>query len=523
MQSHLVEMLVDHVIPFRFTESLTFRAFAESLRPGSSRYLPAPTQVRGKLLQKEANAANENMEENLRNKVTNGVLVGIVVDSWTNVKKENVEAVCLVLGDESFLYDSFCLGSAHHGVAVAKFWTEILDDVTNTLLEQIGMIEHSSSIPISYFLSDNAGQCARARCILARCQSNIKFLCCWAHQINLMVRAVLDLGEFKQVLNQACKAANTILASSSKWYLRLKDKCNEMYGKAAPCTIQSIGETRWNSTQSCFTSMLRIRGACEVFVATYKNNKGFPKELLIWSNEFFWANMVEAELLIRPFCDASHVMQRSSNTMAHVVLVILNLYNDISYAYNRSKMEVDIVTGDIKSWWNTMEQPLFFLGFCLHPQYRLLGSAILLHSRQQNGSWSSKRNKLTVSRLVSAAKFYWVRFAIASKGFHGGWHFDSHSFNHEELTMELGAHLKKWLMGDPMSGLDPWNNTKDVLEWWQMQREEFPTLSLFATFLLCAPVQGATVERVFKDFSSFHTKKRNNMKTTTKRMLKLWH
>jgi hypothetical protein len=57
-----------------------------------------------------------------------------------------------------------------------------------------------------------------------------------------------------------------------------------------------------------------------------------PAALLEWGNDDFWEKLEEAELLIRPLVDASFLMQRDSNTLADVLMMLVNIYKGMSGA-----------------------------------------------------------------------------------------------------------------------------------------------------------------------------------------------
>ncbi|KAI9921175.1 hypothetical protein PsorP6_000410 [Peronosclerospora sorghi] len=63
-------------------------------------------------------------------------------------------------------------------------------------------------------ITDNAGQCARARRILARRWPSIVFLLCFTHQVNLLVKDVLS-RIFGSVAEQATAMINTLSHSTS--------------------------------------------------------------------------------------------------------------------------------------------------------------------------------------------------------------------------------------------------------------------------------------------------------------------
>ena len=61
----------------------------------------------------------------------------------------------------------------------------------------------------------------------------------------------------------------------------------------------------------------------------------------------------------------------------------------------------------------------------------------------------------------------------------------------QEITMQY-FHDEDDLNGDPV-------------DYWLKQAEDFPELSVFAAFLICCPVQGASCERMFKYWHLYHT------------------
>ena len=54
-----------------------------------------------------------------------------------------------------------------------------------------------------------------------------------------------------------------------------------------------------------------------------------------------------------------------------------------------------------------------------------------------------------------------------------------------------------------------------MVEWWEENDDDLPEISNPAKFLLDSPIQGASCERIFKDFVRFHTKARNRLHTST--------
>ena len=100
-----------------------------------------------------------------------------------------------------------------------------------------------------------------------------------------------------------------------------------------------------------------------------------------------------------------------------------------------------------------------------------------------------------------AARFYWQKFVLTEKARACEWTIGDGKTTSTTLD-KLSTNLKKWLKKEKMVGLDKWDRKTESspLEYWRLQQDEYPVLSFFAVFLLGAPVQAATAERVFKHF-----------------------
>jgi Mg-chelatase subunit ChlI len=148
---------------------------------------------------------------------------------------------------------------------------------------------------------------------------------------------------------------------------------------------------------------------------------------------------------------------------------------------------------------------LFFLAFALHPTYRETAAKLLVASETSGGNWSNDRNYLSVQRLVDAAKFYYGKHEL---------HDEDASEDKRATTLNrLGKDLKKWLRN--VGQFDLFERDENAVEWWGLQQSEHPEVSNLSMFLLDAPVQAATCERLFKEFARLHTKLRNRLKPAT--------
>ena len=495
MEEKLIEMIVDCHLPFNIVERPSFLRFVASIRTMAASRIPGRTKTKEKLLRNAAIEAKEDLLQHIKNELQKGHLAGIIVDTWMNVAKVHLEGVILKAGDGFFALQADQADFEHHGVAVARGWEALI-------------LSFNDDYDIRYFLSDDAGQCGRARRILALRHPHMIFMRCWAHQINLMVRTLLELAGFAAVCKQAIVAATKITASSSKWMPQLKSLVDEMYGNKVLSKIYTVAETRWNTTQQCFASQLRTRAACKNFVQKYENMSGFPEACKVWALDEFWVDLEEAELLIRPFCDASYLMQRNKgNTLAHVVLVFLVLYNHVR-EYCGDSHQVKVMKQDLEKRWHGEDNPLFFLAFALHPSFCKMAIDIIANSEKQDGSWGRNKNALSVVRLAKAATFYYGKHKLFRSTTDAG---------QMDEQQQLDKAVRQWLQGKPSSiaALSVYNEGENAAEWWDENRTEYPEIAQIAAFLLDCPVQGAACERLFKDFALFHTKQRNRLKSDT--------
>jgi Protein of unknown function (DUF 659)/hAT family C-terminal dimerisation region len=500
MNSCLVELIVDAALPFCLVERESFVAFVNAIRPGASNSLPSRFMVAGKLLSERAEEALEWIEAMKKNAAEDGHYAGLVVDTWMNVCKKHIEGVMLKYGLRTLPIDAQLQQSSdHHGIAIAKGW--------EALVKQL-----KDSVPLRYFVSDDAGQCGRARRILARRHPHILWLRCFAHQVNLMVKSLLKLPMFSEVFDQASASVNTMNASSSKWLVKFRNETEALYGKQNQQLGMNLipqGETRWNSTQNMFASLGRVRGACKTFVAkhdTQSNRSTFPKACRVWGIPDWWNRLEEAELLIRPFCDASFLMQRECNMLPHVFLMFLDLYRHLQ-EYSPTIAFAQELQRDIINRWKREEHPLYFLALAMHPQFAPLARLILQKLMLSN----IDQSVLSYTRLVQATLFYYQKHRLLSP---------ESVDDEEKRAKELGRlkrHMMEYLLGRTETktlSLSPWLPTDDdPVAWWHLgaKNNHYPELSRFGCFLLGCPVQSALCERLFKEFARQHTKSRNRL------------
>ncbi|ETP31315.1 hypothetical protein F442_19808, partial [Phytophthora nicotianae P10297] len=226
--------------------------------------------------------------------------------------------------------DYFLRGQDMTGLRSPNKWKKTMKDI------------ETKGWNIGGVVTDNAGQCDRARRILALRWPNLAFIHCFAHDCNNLVKAVLN-SSYQKVTKLASQITVTLNQSSSKWLPRAKSSVTTVYGKTLG--FINLCETRWNSMQGCFASLLRVKSALEQFADEYESDPEFPETL---KDPTFWSRLASAEEVIRPLSNASFKLQRDENTLADVVASYRDIYR--GFVGNLDNLElVSILEDDVEN------------------------------------------------------------------------------------------------------------------------------------------------------------------------------
>jgi hypothetical protein len=278
---------------------------------------------------------------------------------------------------------------------------------------------------------------------------------------------------------------------------------------------------------ACFASQLCIRDACASMsrdlssVPHELDNKddidsmvestspaptraALPVALHVWKDPEYWEELQLAESLIRPFCEASRLLQEPhANTMAHVMFMLLSLYSKLQSfcaflgedaAWRKM---AEFLIADIEERWEKEDNPLFFLAFALHPSFRNVAVDIVKKSGERDGSWNATHNPLSVSRLVCAAKFYYEKHklhqasSLSSSSSSSSRVKAAADCTKRELDL-LGKRIHQWLIGREFDALSPFiSQQEDAVAWWEENKFEYPEIARLAIFLLDAPIRAS--------------------------------
>ncbi|KAI9895414.1 hypothetical protein PsorP6_019015 [Peronosclerospora sorghi] len=324
-------------------------------------------------------------------------------------------------------------------------------------------------------ITDNAGQCARARRILARRWPSIVSLFCFAHQDNLLVKDVLA-RIFGSVDEQATAMINALSHSTSKWLPYLRACMAKVYG--IQLGVYRIADTLWKSAQSAFASLLRVKSAMKVFVLPHKNEPKFP------NTGEFWHHLSTAKQTIRPLTMDSFVLPRDDCTMAEV----LHKFGKIFQGFKLTD-DQDLVDS-VELCWDACEQPLYLLAYLLHPHFLLEAKNL------PNSEFTSPHS------LSDVSIFYYKRLIDEEYGL-------------------LRSQFFWWLQGTLTSvAPDDFPTYHEYLEFLKADPEgKYNSIATLALVILSISINSATCERLFSKWGNIHTARRNRMNSQTTKKL----
>ncbi|KAG2814182.1 hypothetical protein PC116_g21017 [Phytophthora cactorum] len=174
---------------------------------------------------------------------------------------------------------------------------EIVTTVSH-LPNHLNLRAQTESWDVGGIISNDTGQCRRARPILALRWPKIALVFCFAHDINNLVKEVLKTS-FAQITREAVAAVNANNGSTSKWLKRARD------------------------IMACFASLLRVRSAMQMLARQSHRNDDVPSLLFVCLKVYFWNDLKAAERVIAV---VSYRLQRNQYTVEDVVKSFGDIY-----------------------------------------------------------------------------------------------------------------------------------------------------------------------------------------------------
>lgn len=462
-QELCLQLTADLNLPFHWIEKQSAKRFVEFLNPVAVEHMPGRKLLSSDILDRFSHCSDAAVKEKLLRQQKRGGRVNLITDAWENSARRHVLGAMFSLFGVIWTYGVSECTIRQDGLAVAE------------AIEDIIMKSICNGWEIGAVITDNAGQCARARRILSLRWPQIVFLFCFAHQVNLLVKDVLRRA-FGVVAAEAAAIINTLSRSTSKWLPSLRSYMSKLYGKQYG--IYRIADTRWNSAQSSFASLLRVRTAVKVFIITHKSEPGFPSSFLPAESEEFWTHLAAAEEAIRPLTYASFLLQSDDCNLADVVDVFGRIYKGFSVTGD------EVLVNCIKERWAACEQPLYLIAYLLHPKYAADVRKITRNSQT-----------LSISFFVELTVFYYKRLISENIGL-------------------LRDQIFKWIKGTLVDDIDidPLVDFRNHHSFWEFVKDAYHCeIGSLAMVVLSVAVNSATCERLFSEWGYIHSARRNRM------------
>jgi hypothetical protein len=391
-----------------------------------------------------------------------GARVNLLTDVWKNISKRHLMGNLLSFG-EITTFDVQAVSSRHDAIATAID----LEGVMNRVIDK--------GWNLGAVVTDDAGQCRKARKILARRSPSVVFLFCFAHCVNNLVKQVLKTA-FAKIARDASIIVNIFNASSAKWLVLAREAMHDHYSMSR--AFITLCEVRWNSMQGCFASLLRAKSALIAFHRQHKNMPKYPKKFRLLGKTRFWRRLQEAEQTVRPLSRASYRLQRDENSLADVVRSFADIFTGFLSAPRYRKKLIACV----ESRWSDCEQPLFLLAYFLHPKYVKHTSKLIA------------QKIISPSVLSNIAVYYYRRF-----------------FKTESVG-SLREQFEDWIAGFlTHAKLSEWSTDSIARFWNHVRGEGSPEIAKLATAVLSIAVNTASCERLFSEFGAIHTALRNRL------------
>ena len=230
----LVEMVAIDMQPSTLVEDKGFNKFVSLLDPKYQ--LPSRRNLMRKLLVKY-----DEVKQTVKNQLNIASSVCLTTDIWTSRTTQGYMTVTCHFIDElwqlkSFVLETFHLNVAHTAENIAAELTRIAN-------------EWNVSEKVVALVTDNA-----ANAIAAARITGWKHVPCFAHTLNLIVKAALESDRDLVVLKKKCKDVVTFFHHSAKASDKLSDIQKQLQIPENKL-IQDV-ETRWNSTFYMFQRIL---------------------------------------------------------------------------------------------------------------------------------------------------------------------------------------------------------------------------------------------------------------------------
>lgn len=462
-QSYLLESMAEKNVPFTFVESESFQKSLVKLNPFAINVLPTSQSMK-KLLANNLDQHREKMLANLRFAAESypPPAVTLAIDTWQCVSNQSIMGLVVSCSGVSYVSSETMELGSETGVKVAIFVERFLESFEHEL---------GGKHYISNFVADDASSNAKARKLLGLRHPHVIFQRCFAHQVNLICKDLLNVVGYDDV--SRLRTFIKRVKKSKPFRAGFLKKCRELYGEQ-PFTLQQIAKTRWNSVHFALCSVLRVRTALLKFSSRTKDFKDLDR--------FFIQRCLRLERTVRVLTKASLAMQKEEQNLACALECLFKIF----YSFNKTQnlRERHSLLEALETRWTKYEQPLFITAYSLHAKF-YLGFMTMLNSL-------TRSKQLTARDMVTFVELYSKKHIPNS--------------NEVEVRRESSKLFSRRL-GLPIKELEE----QDVCFSLVLVKAGAESLSKLSRFLSTATCQSASCERLFSSLGNIKTKVRNRL------------
>lgn len=393
--------------------------------------------------------------------------VSIVIDGWSNVRKDDIINIVLCT-PKPFFYSSI---NTEDKPKTAVYMKTLIDPI----LTKYGPSNFNAVV------SDNASNMVKLGKDVNLQNKNVFFNGCCSHLLSLLIKNLVGISEFKAVFDGSHSIIKTVLDNPSnlKIYKKIfKDDGGTM--------LKRYSNTRFYGVTVMYKSLLDNIHILKSFNNKEETNVGLlVKERIADFRKEFWLQLKLNYILFNKIANLIGLFESQETTLGDVVYYLNNLRSFLDKeldSYDLTSESREMLNLHFENRFERMVNKYTCLANVLHPKY-----------------WHN--SNLTTKQIATATDFF--PEYVASMG-----------FGTEEVNLYQLEFFDYIGMNGAYSSKALWDYKKEEpFAWWRTANNLNRTgkLHLIAEKLLSVRPSNCDVERTFSTQKLVHSKLRNRL------------
>ena len=286
MHQKMAKAFAMNGLSIRLTECPHFREFIQAAQGFS---LPSRITLRKEMVESHSHLKGKIISVLKQNNSP----VSIVLDGWTNVNKVKVTNLLLVSQGVAYYWKSICNSNSKND---SSWLYSALKPQFDEVLEE--------GIPIVSYVADNENLMGAVHNKLLVDYPFLIRIPCAAHSIQLAVRKILTHPSFKFIVEEVIELINLFINNKAQRLLLI----NAQPESSRLCLIRPC-DTRWSYTLYAIQRLLKLRNFVDTALRQGKQHSKGPG---------FWGRLKDLAIILKPFAQATDVIQKDSATLFDV-------------------------------------------------------------------------------------------------------------------------------------------------------------------------------------------------------------